>query len=209
MARPTFTPLTERAYARLPEFYRDDDDAQGDYPLLRYMSLVFDQAGAYEQLGDRIDPATNPTSTSDLVDPASADAAWLPWLALVYGARIPAGASDAVARNSVVSALGGRRVGTAQQIADAARTALTGGTGYISVQRDDADPWKINLSSDATVTPSGAAVIAAVIAADAKPAGVELTWTAYAPTWDLLEARYPTWNDIEAVPNFDLIETTH
>lgn len=75
--RPDVGTTTERMYARLPAFYREDDETDGDYPLLRFLSLVGDQASEVEDIVDRL-----PT---DLANPIAAEAAWVPWLAQLVG----------------------------------------------------------------------------------------------------------------------------
>lgn len=59
MARPTVAAPTERTYDRLPEHYRHADERQGaganQYPLLRFLSLLGDQAGELEDFYDRFD----------------------------------------------------------------------------------------------------------------------------------------------------------
>lgn len=87
--RPDVSATTERLYGSLPAFYRDADEPL-DWPLLRYLSLLGDQLGDLEELVDRIDfvraeDVGSAGDTSDLVDPATADAAWLPWLAQLVG----------------------------------------------------------------------------------------------------------------------------
>lgn len=68
---------TERLYRRLPEFYRLDDEVQGQYPLLTYLSWVGDQASDVENLVTRL--------RTDMADPMKADVKWLPWLAQMVG----------------------------------------------------------------------------------------------------------------------------
>jgi hypothetical protein len=50
MTRPTVTAYTDLAYDRLPEVYRAADEADGDYPLLRYLSLITDPLEAVDAL---------------------------------------------------------------------------------------------------------------------------------------------------------------
>lgn len=57
MTRPTVGVVTERAYADLPEVYRNADEAQGTYPLLRYLSLLLDQLDPVAELLERLDYA--------------------------------------------------------------------------------------------------------------------------------------------------------
>lgn len=91
-AAPAVAPFTARWWADLPEMYRaaDEADTGVGWPLLRFMSLLGDQAGEIAALRDRFalhpDP-NNPAGPwiSDLSNPATADAAWLPWMAQLAG----------------------------------------------------------------------------------------------------------------------------
>jgi hypothetical protein len=202
MAPPAVHPLTLRWYEGLPEAWRNLDAAQEnpDYPLLRLMSLIGDQLGAVEELIDRInyfppDEGGDPGDTSDLADPATADAAWLPWLARLVGVLLPPALSEAEARDAVAFASSGWRAGTKDGMADAARSALTG-TRYVRIiDHYGGDEWRVEVMTRATETPSVPAVLAAIVAKDAKPAGVELVPVAYSATWTQVEAGLPTWAD--------------
>lgn len=215
MARPAVHALTERIYADLPEFYRDADEAL-DYPLLAFLSLVFDQLGAVSDLIDRIDyiapdtpdydPLLDAGDTSQLVDPATADPAWLPWLAQLVGIRLNPRLSVADQRAAIAGHSGGWDTGTRAAIAAAAATALTG-SRYVSVR--PTGPWEITIYTSPDETASAAAVIAAVEAADVRPAGTVLVHSFYAASWDTIEARYLTWDALEAgAPTWSAVEAT-
>lgn len=98
--------LTARAWRGLPELYRaaDEERLEGEdgMPLLRFMSLLGDQAGELEDLLDRIASHLSPEGRwiSELSDPATADAAWLGWLAQLAGIKPPtvAGAGESYAQ---------------------------------------------------------------------------------------------------------------
>lgn len=214
MAPPVVHPTTQRIYDRLPEHYRtaDADQVDPDYPLLRFLALIGDQLGELEDLVDRVDylPPDEgglPGDTSDLVDATTADAAWLPWLAQLVGAVLPPGLSEAAQRDAVQFAPGGWRAATKGAIADAARTALTG-TKYVVI-RDHytGDPWKVEVRTRTTETPSVPAVLAAIVDKGAKPAGVELVATAYQATWAAVLAGRPTWADFAGATWAEVLET--
>lgn len=95
MARPTgLGATTEDFYNRLPGFYRDYDQQQTNadgseeeyYPLLRFISGVGNELGKIYDLVTRFDYENNGT-TSDLVDPVTANDEWIPWLAVLAGVR--------------------------------------------------------------------------------------------------------------------------
>lgn len=79
-------PLTGAVLARFPLAYQDADAASGD-PLLRWLSLLWDQVGEVTDIADRINPDGAPSA---LTDPQAADAPWLPWLAQFVGLELPA-----------------------------------------------------------------------------------------------------------------------
>lgn len=141
---------------------------------------------------------TDPT-TSDLVDPARANEAWLPWLAQLVGARSNNRLTVPDQRSAIRGAVGGWASGTRQAIAAAASAALVGDR-YVNVtDHYGGNPWVLGVSTTEAGTPSAAAVIAAITEAGAKPAGFTLTHTFYLPAWDTIEAQLPTWDAIEAV----------
>lgn len=219
MTRPTPHARTERLYSHLPELYRDADAAldagtldPNGYPLLRFLSLAGDQLGDVADLLDRADYYTHDDGgadgdTSDLVDPTVADAAWLPWLAQLTGVRLTAAMSVDAQRNAIAGAVSGYLKGTKQGIAAAAATALTG-TRYVRViPLYGGDEWRVEVRTRTTETASTAAVLAAIIAAGAKPAGVELVATTYAASWDQIEALGS--NDaVDARGSWDALEET-
>jgi hypothetical protein len=216
MTRPAVSASTERWYARLPHAWRDGDDER-DWPLLRYMSLLGDQLGEVQTLLDRIDylsPADGgaPGDTSDLVNPATADAAWLPWLAQLVGVRLPADVTGQAARDAIAGAVAGFMAGTKTAVAAAAQSALTGGR-YVAVYdhsitvQGDGGVWDVLLVTLETETPDPSAVLAAVTAKRAKPAGVVLHHRTYTATWAVIEAAYPTWADRNGLTWTQLHET--
>jgi hypothetical protein len=150
--------------------------------------------------------ASRRTRPSALADPDQADPSWLPWLAQLVGATLDPAASDTERRDTIRYATSGWRAGTRQAIADAARTALTG-TQFAKVMphtipapgggTQPGDVWDVTVVTRVAETPDPDAVLGAILRKGVKPAGVVLHHTAYTSTWDLLEAKFPTWADIE------------
>jgi hypothetical protein len=147
-------------------------------------------------------------STSDLVDPLRADVAWLPWLAQIVGARLARDLPVADQRATIAGAVGGWRAGTRHSIAAAAATALEGQRSVTLFDHFEGDPWRIGISTTPSETPSGAAVVEAVLRSGAKPAGVLIVHTFYSASWALLEATYPSWADIEEAGSWQRLEST-
>jgi hypothetical protein len=215
MARPDVHDATDALWSSLPELYQAADEAQADgpngYPLLRFLSLIVDQWGEVLDLVGRIDYYSHddggaPGDTSDLADPYAADAAWLPWLAQLVGAQLPAGLTVADQRAAIAGALAGFLKGTKAGIAAAAATVLTG-TKYVLVRPlFGGDRWTVELRTRTTETPGDAAVLAAVLAQKAKPAGLTIVVTHYAASWAAIEAAHPTWASIEAAGSWAVLE---
>lgn len=99
MARPAVAEFTDRWFDALPAVYRSADEAQDGgadgYPLLRFLSLLGDQAGEVETLVDRIALHDDGTGDwrSDLANPAAADDAWLAWIAQMVGLGLHVGSA--------------------------------------------------------------------------------------------------------------------
>lgn len=219
MARPIVTASTERIYRRLPQYLRDADAREmsgGGYPLLRYIALVGDELGKIEALVDRLDyvsPAEGgaPGDTSALVDPQTADLAWLPWLGRLVGVNVDKGLTVQEQREAVEFATSGFRAGTKQAMADAAKTALNG-TRYAKVydhskvNPGDGTVWDVLVVTRATETPDVGAVLGTIIRKNTKPAGAVLHHRAYEASWGNVETAYPTWDAIEAAGSWDRIQ---
>lgn len=212
MAEPTVHPYTRRLYDGLPEFYRDTDPATGgdnDRPLLRFLSLIGDQAGAVEDLVDRLDPDLG--DGSDLLDPWTADPAWLPFVAQLRGvAFLPAELPVDTQRAVIADAVGGLRAGTRAAIANAARAALDDPAGYVNVRpHAGGDPHVIGVSVDPEFAPADLdTIVAAIDAAHARPAGIRILVDLYAATWATLETVRDTWAGFNAVTSWSRLEGT-
>jgi hypothetical protein len=200
MPRPDVADLTDRLYDRLPAMYRDADELL-DFPLLRWLSLLLDQAGELDVLHDRLVP-NDLADISELADPATADLAWLPWLAQLVGVRLPRDVTGQAARDAVQFASSGYRGGTKAAVADAAKSELTG-SRYAQVYDHSTDTsaigaageWDVLIVTRTSETPSVARVLDAVVAKRAKPAGVVLYHRAYTATWGAVQTAFPTWAD--------------
>lgn len=138
--------------------------------------------------------------TSDLGDPTTADAAWLPWMAQLVGVDLNPDLTPTQARDAVRYASAGWRAGTRSAVADAARSELTG-TKYAAVYDHsisgigNGGVWDVLVVTRPTETPDPNAVLAAIVAKGAKPAGVVLHHRSFESTWDTVVAVNPTWAD--------------
>lgn len=215
MPEPAYSPTTERLYSRLPDFLRAAD-SRNDWIMKRWVSSIADSQGDVDLLLSRIDywPVEHggaPGDTSDLVDPTTADAAWLEWIGQLFGVRLYPGMTLLERRDAVRFASSGFRAGTRAGMADAAKTALEG-TRYAVVYDHstfgigDGGEWDVMVVTRSSETPSPAAVLRSVIRKRAKPAGVLLWHRSYGTPWADLQIAYPTWADWEATKTWNEIE---
>lgn len=114
--------------------------------------------------------------TSDLVDPAAADAGWLPWLAQLVGVDLT-GLTVTEQRTALADPSTAWDHGTPGAIADAARAGLSGTQTVEVTPHYDGDPFAIGL-------------------------GTLTAETDYADTFGELHALAPRWADLEALGSF-------
>lgn len=194
-----------RAYTDLPEGIRWLDEQQTPAkPLQRYVDSHGIDADEVARIIQDVVPPEG--SRSQLVDPQTAPARWLPWMAQLVGVKLM-GTTESAQRAQVVNAAGGWRSGTMTGLIDAARAYFGSSEPSIfSVRQDPENPWLITIMTKAPETPDPQALLTGVERARAKPAGVKLFWESYAAWWGVLEDKTPTWNHLEALGNWTAIE---
>lgn len=129
-AEPDYTPTTNMFYHRMPEHYRTAD-GELEWPLKNWLSGILDQYDDLNTLIDRFkyitpDSGGAPNDTSDLTDPMTADAEWLPWLAQHVGVRLDPSTTLEAQRQIISDVLLGTKAGTKGAIAQAASRHLVG-----------------------------------------------------------------------------------
>jgi hypothetical protein len=211
MPRPTVTATTERIYARgIPLFMRDADAAEpsgGGYPLLRFLSLLGDLLDHVEVLRARIDyidlaDGGVPGDTSDLVDPDTADTAWLNWLGQLVG--VARGDRTAVEmRAAITNASSGWRAGSQAAVRAEVQPLLTG-TKHLIIADHYTAEWTVALVTLASETAATTAAAILAAAGRTKPAGVTFVHD-IGLSWAELEAHYPTWSAVEAAGSWDAL----
>lgn len=185
-------PWSWRAWGRLPAYVRAADAREltgGGYPLARFLSLLGDQAGEVEALFDRfayLSPAEGGPggATSDLVDPRTADAAWLEWLAWLAGVELTPGLTVEAQRD--VIAAGGARLGSKQAIIDVVARHLSGDRVVVVLAQDyaagiAARPWSILVrtrTSETSILTAASLELTYATWAELTAAG---SWAALAP----------------------------
>lgn len=236
---PAVNPFAQRLWARIPQAYRDFDALDG-YPFLLYLDAVTQLPGDLHTTIERIagerasGPATpEPWSLnaeqlarwrasrvnrlSALGDPFQADNEWLDWLAQFVGARLDWAGDVTTRRNAVRYAVSGWKAGTRPSIEYAARPMLTG-SQYAKcmpfTRADEVTPteWDVAIITRSSETPDPDAVLDAIARAGVKPAGVVLHHKLFEASWDILEARRPTWElweeDAQGVVTWDRLADT-
>lgn len=155
--------------------------------------------------------------TSDLIDGRTADAAWLPWIGQLVGSDLTTSYTDVERRNNVVYAFLGYRAGSRSSLRNSVLEELTG-TKYLQVldhskvvgvsSIEPGTEWEVVLVTKPSETPGGADIVGTIERKGAKPAGVKLYHYAHVISWDALEATFPTWNALDAVTSWDVIEAS-
>lgn len=204
MARPTVTARSEELYAQLPQYQRDADETLG-WPLLRFVSLLGDQADTVRSYLS--DP-------SRLLDPARAPYSVLPWVAMLAGvdARLypDTDGNRSNLRAAIAGASAARKPGSDAAILNAIQPLLSGSRiAFIDQKNPAGFTFRVNVYDAQTtddaqiqrvldaVTPAGLLgslnVIPGQTWGDVEDAG----WT-----WAQIEDAGQTWDDIgSAIPD--------
>lgn len=221
MTEPVYDYTTERFYSKLPEFFRVSDVPQ-DWTLKKWLSGIFAEYNQLDVMIDRFkyttpDAGGSALDTSDLVDPFTADVAWLPWLAQHVGVVLNPALSEADQRSSIYDRLTNLNTqpGSKGAMANAAKARLTGSrsANIYDHSTDVGTPgtagmWDVLVITVGSETPPGVDPTEDIIAANAKPAGVQLYHRTFESVWDDIEAGLATWDDWEAAGSWRAIEET-
>lgn len=233
MNAPVFSVTTERIYGKLPDIYREVD-AQNGYEFKKYLASMADQLGEVDLMverlryrsqielefrnryaqrhtvythPDRLPNAPVLGSTSDLVDPRSADRAWLSWLGQLVGVRVDVNTPDLEARDQIQYASSGYRAGSKDALEKAARSVLSGSryakalphTKVVDGNLVPGSHWDVTILTRGSESPDSVVVLNAVNRPTLKPAGVQLYHRIYTASWDAIEAALPYWKDWETI----------
>lgn len=227
---PKYSVTTERIWDKLPDVYTDIDEELGS-PFKKYVSAIGDILGDVDLLTERLryrsqiememrrryaqrhTTYTHPDrvlnapalgSTSDLVDPRSADRSWLMWLGQLVGVRIDPNDPEFQTRDQIYYASAGYRAGSRDALEKAARTVLNGSRYAMALPHTAVDEsgnlvagtaWDVTILTRASESPDSIIVLNAVNKDTLKPAGVKLYHRVYTASWDALEASLPFWAD--------------
>ena len=198
--RQPVKPFTEYWYNRLPAYLRESDATED---LKYFLSLIADQLDDVVKIVDAVGNFPE-GGKSALVDPEQANVIGSPlnvlkWQAQLFGVSLNQADSIDAQIDAVKYASSGWKSGTRQAIIDAAKSVLTG-TKHAEVQPNYAgDPWALAIITRASETPNDVAVVNAILAKRAKPAGFVLLNVAFTVDWATIEATFPTWDDWEGL----------
>jgi len=173
--RPVVGDFTRRLWERLPAYMREADTATG-YPLLRYTALLGEQA---EQVSSIV-----LDGASRLVDPATADAGSLRWLAALAGVDATLYSSTEQLRVAIAGADDNRAAGSTRAVLAAIRPALSE-TRTAAIVLRDAAAFRYRVRVYAREVPDQVELRRLLEAT--RPAGM---------VWELEVAPGQTWADL-------------
>lgn len=196
---PTLSALGERLRERTaPLAPTDATHGWAHAHLCEAIMVMAAEVGAIYDPPDPIPP------TAPLLDPTLCPDWALPWLAQLVGVQLPASATPEQARELTTNVAGWKR-GTPAALRAAAGMYLTGNKAVYFRERDQGDPYALEVVTLQGETPDPAATLAALIAQ--KPAGIVLRyrtvtgqdWQAVKDsgrTWRQVRDHYATWRDL-------------
>lgn len=150
MTEPIYDTTTERVYHDLPQHYQVAD-SRNDWPLKRWWRGITGQMGDLEALKERIsytppDDGGVLGETSDLVDPATIDPAWIDWRAQFTGMKFPANIPLSEKRALLADVNTSLEVGTRAALVAAVKSALAG-DHYVNLYKNSTSTADIGTAS--------------------------------------------------------------
>lgn len=150
--------------------------------------------------------------TSDLVDPRTANAEWLPYVAQLYGVLLP---NDTIEyqRAAIYYGYTSLRGGSKRALRQAVQDLLTGDKWVYIYEHCDgaggsidspATEWDVLIVTRSTETPDGLDLVAEITRRNAKPAGVIINAITYSVDWDTVDTL--DWDAIEAFGDWNTFE---
>lgn len=188
MARPTVTARSEELYSQLPQYQRDADEGLG-WPLLRFVSLLGDQADTVRSYLS--DPAR-------LLDPARAPYSVLPWVAMLAGvdARLypDTDGNRTNLRAAIAGASAARKPGSDAAILNAIQPLLSGSRiAFIDQKNPAGFTFRVNVYAAQAADPGALQRILDAV----TPAGLQGTLNVVPGlTWGDVDDEYANWGEV-------------
>lgn len=165
-------PIARRMWAEIePVTYADEELGN---PLLRFVQAWTHGLAAIDAVV-RDNVETGVPGYGSVMDPRTAPAAWLPWLAQFVGTRLSPSDSPTEQRHRIENVEGLRR-GSAQTIRSAAERTLTGSKYLVINERHLGSAYRLAIRTLASETPDPDTVRRDLMAQ--KPAGIVLNYQA-------------------------------
>jgi len=184
---PIFHDTVERVYSLLPQHYQDSDILQ-NFQFKKYLAGLLKNQDDVNKIIDRLqfiplDAGGVEGDTSDLVNPYTADAKWLPWLGQLFGTTVAGEITDDI-REEVIRA-SGFRSGSMDSMIAAARTVLVGSKKVRILKHSDLS-WQPDMqehvyATNLAVKPSFATVSGLGTGGNATVTADD-SWFLYGPT---------------------------
>lgn len=208
MARPVVSAAAEELYEALDPAFTTGDEGR-NWPTLKLCDVL--TSGDVARLHTYVtDQADGTPGWVILLDPDTAPAETLPWLAQFVGATLRPDMTEAQQRAAIKQPEAFGR-GTRGAIIAVAKRHLTAGKRVILDERSDGEigvdkPWQMRIRTLLVETPDPAAT-EDEIRAEQKPIGIVLSYAAVAvqtwgdvetgfANWGAVKANYATWHDV-------------
>lgn len=196
MPEPSASPAARELYGALEPAFTQGDSERDWLALRICMALV---AGKLDLLWSYlIDDETNLPAWAVVLDPETAPAEALPYLAQFSGAILTPEMDEEARRNAIQTPEAFSR-GRLASIEAVVKRRLTGTKAVIVTERYTGSAWKVRVETVEAETPDEAGLIADLERFQ-KPIGILLFFnTRVAWTWSAAKAslEYPTWGDVK------------
>lgn len=190
---PSLNPIAVRIYDEVsPIAYGDGLDGDTDYALAQFIEGWTQGMILIESIAKDTDDGPG---WSSVMDPNTAPATFLDWLAQFAGVRFIMGESE-ISKRTRINAMEGLRRGGPDAIKAAVQRTLTGGKQVLFNERQGGNAWKLGVATLTSETPSTADTLSAILSQ--KPAAITLDYTsASANSYLLVRIAWDTYLEVK------------